>query len=61
MSQPDKKFSGAAVLFCGCKEENGQQDRMYGKGRRVMNKCAKGYRCTNCGKEKNTGSPESKK
>ena len=41
------------VKHCNCKHE--VQDKMYGKGNRLMNEYNKGYRCTVCGKEHNEG------
>lgn len=38
-----------AVKRCYC--ENAFQDEKYGKGMRVCNKTANGYRCTVCGKD----------
>ncbi len=42
------------IKTCGCKHEG--QDKMHGKGKRVVNLTKKGslvkiYRCTVCGKE----------
>lgn len=34
------------VLPCNCKHH--YQDRIYGTGNRVHNKCEAGYRCTVC-------------
>lgn len=47
----------AKILKCNCNNEF--QDKTYGEGMRVHNKMAKagrvlGYRCTVCGKEKQT-------
>lgn len=39
----------AEVKHCTCKHD--AQDKMYGKGNRLMNEYNKGYRCTVCGKE----------
>lgn len=43
------------VKKCTCKNEG--QDALYGKGNRLCNEFAKGFRCTVCGKEfiENTG------
>lgn len=38
------------VHACSCK--SAYQDQEYGEGKRLMNKCNKGYRCTVCGKDK---------
>lgn len=38
-----------AIVYCGgsiC--NNVYQDRIYGKGKRVANKCNSGYRCVVC-------------
>lgn len=39
------------VKHCTCKHD--AQDKIYGKGNRLMNEYSKGYRCTVCGKEYN--------
>ena len=39
----------AEVKRCACKHD--EQDKLYGKGNRLMNPFNKGYRCTVCGKE----------
>lgn len=46
------------ILSCKCKHD--YQDKQYGKGKRVMNSCAKDptgktYRCTVCSTEKVKG------
>jgi hypothetical protein len=35
-----------AIMRCTC--ENTYQDVKYGKGKRVHNKCTRGWRCTIC-------------
>jgi hypothetical protein len=37
------------IKTCSCKSE--AQDALHGKNKRAMNSCAKGVRCTVCGKE----------
>jgi hypothetical protein len=37
------------IIKCGCKSEF--QDKLYGSGKRAMNKTTKGFRCTICTKE----------
>jgi len=39
-----------AILKCTCDDE--YMDKKYGKGMRVHNGTAKGWRCAKCGKEK---------
>lgn len=46
-------------LQCTCKHE--YQDKEYGKGNRVHNSCAKGYRCTVCGDIKGLGQKKEEK
>lgn len=42
------------VRKCDCVHK--YQDQKYGNGRRVMNKCNAGYRCTVCDKDHRTSS-----
>lgn len=56
MAQKVSYNEGTDVFRCKCqwdKEKNPQgaeyQDKAYGKGIRVHNKCDKGWRCTVCG------------
>ncbi len=35
------------IVTCNCKNE--YQDKKYGQGKRVMNECNSGCRCTVCG------------
>lgn len=46
------KNEGARILHCHCSYPF--QDKRYGRGRRVHNGCAKGWRCTVCKDEKIT-------
>ena len=39
---------GTKVKKCTCQHE--EQDKLYGKGNRLMNESTKGLRCTVCGK-----------
>lgn len=38
------------IKACTCEHE--YQDKKHGKSKRVHNPCAKGYRCSVCGNEK---------
>ena len=54
-SIPQKERGGCIIMKCSCKCEF--QDKEYGVGNRVFNKCVKGgkldgYRCTVCGTKK---------
>lgn len=42
--------TGPRVKIMGCTCAHAFQDAMYGRGQRVHNRTAKGYRCTVCGK-----------
>lgn len=50
----DRSASPCKIMECVCRHE--YQDQRYGKDQRVHNPYAKGYRCTVCGREKETGS-----
>jgi len=49
MVKKEKVAITTKVISCTCK--HAFQDKEYGKGNRLMNVCAKGFRCTVCGEE----------
>lgn len=54
MSDVGKESKKHTTLSCkikACMCKNEYQDLKYGKALRVHNPCAKGWRCTVCGKE----------
>lgn len=52
MAKKETSTAGGKVKVLDCTCANVGQDKLHGKGKRVHNPFAKGYRCTVCGKEK---------
>jgi hypothetical protein len=46
----DRSASATKIMACHCTHD--YQDKRYGKGMRLHNPYAKGYRCTFCGFQK---------
>ena len=50
MDEEKKVIDTVMIIACSC--ENEGQDKLYGKGKRLHNKCKDGWRCTVCQKER---------
>ena len=51
-TEEQKKDKGRKTKVMACSCSNASQDGIYGAGRRLYNRTAKGFRCTVCGTEK---------